>query len=238
MDDPTRDQSIGHITSGIEPDALIHDTIEFVRRQLVPWRDDPDRPKGTSEPKLNLQLCKFLDSRARNDFPMVRFDHEENQPARRSVDLSASPVEPITIGARLHTIYDPFLALECKRLPAPSKDREQEYVTGGIKQKSGGIQRFKLGLHAPDLTLAVMIGYVQQQSMSYWHAHINKWITELSSSTMQDYCIWNERERLQTLYEDTIQGIASCKSVHNRTGHVSNDEVTIHHLWVVINTRL
>jgi hypothetical protein len=165
---------------------------------------------------------------------MIRFDHEENQPARRSVDLSASPVETTTIGARLHTIYDPFLAFECKRLPAPSKDREREYVTGGIRQKSGGIQRFKLGVHAPDLDLAVMIGYVQEGSMDHWHHQINEWITDLSGETITDYCAWNESERLQPLEENAREGVASCRSVHNRTGGVSSDELTIHHLWVAM----
>ena len=71
-------------------------------------------------------MCKFLDSRARQDFPMVRFNHEEYQGDRRSVDLSASPVERMIIGARLFTVYDLFLVLEGKRLPPPSRRRESE----------------------------------------------------------------------------------------------------------------
>jgi len=85
-------QVIGQITSGItEQNTLTLRTINFVYKQLSDWRDDKYRPIEQSENKLNLQLCKFLNARARNDFPMVSFDHEEYQTGRRSVDLSASP---------------------------------------------------------------------------------------------------------------------------------------------------
>jgi hypothetical protein len=94
----------GGITVGIEKDTLVSKTIAYIWRQLQVWRDDPDRLDEQSENKMNLQLVKFLDARARTEFPMVRFDHEEYQYERRSVDISASPVEPIEIGARLHTI--------------------------------------------------------------------------------------------------------------------------------------
>ncbi len=63
----------GRITSGIEKSRLALQTINFVRQQLPAWRDDPDRRHEKSEPRLNLQLCKFLERRARNDFPMVQF---------------------------------------------------------------------------------------------------------------------------------------------------------------------
>ena len=126
-----RNQVIGQITTGIDQNTLAFKTIHFVRAQLPIWRDDLERPYEQSENKLNLQLCKFLDSCARNDFPMVRFDHEEYQSDCRSVDLAASSVETTVIGARQHTIYDPVLVIECKRLPAPSYDCEKEYVTGG-----------------------------------------------------------------------------------------------------------
>ena len=231
------EQPIGQITSGIQPGALALKTINFVQQQLPAWRDDPDRSDDRSEPTLNLQLVKFLDSRARNDFPMVRFDHEENEPNRRSVDLSASSIEPMVIGARQHTIYDPFLVFECKRLPAPSRNREIEYITGGINQKSGGIQRFKLGLHGAKLDLVGMIGYIQECSTRYWHLQINNWILQLSSGAIEDYCIWEDSEKLRELEEDVRGGIATCRSIHGRTGSISSDEVTIHHLWVAMNLK-
>lgn len=227
----------GQIISGIDQDTLPLKTINFVRHQLPEWRDDPDRPAEQSEDKLNLQLCKFLDSCARNDFPMVRFDHEEYQTGRRSVDLSASPVEATVIGARQYTIYKPILVIECKRLPAPSKDREKEYVTGG-ENKSGGIQRFKLGLHGADLNITVMIGYVQELSTNEWHYKVNEWISELAKGKIADVCPWNENEKLELLDECDKKGVASYHSTHNRTGSKSNAKIVIHHLWITMTKRL
>lgn len=232
-----RGQIIGQITSGLDQSALVLKTIHFVRNQLPAWRDDPDRPNEQSENKLNLQLCKFLDSCAKNDFPMVRFDHEEYQTDRRSVDLAASPVESTIIGAKLHTIYDPILVIECKRLPAPSHDREKEYVTGGKELISGGIQRFKLGLHGGALDIAAMIGYVQKHSAREWHYDINKWISELASGSIKDVCVWNSSEMLELLEECESKGLASYRSVHNRTCRKVSSKIEIHHLWIAMNSK-
>ena len=235
-----KERTEGQLTSGIDrtTSTLVLRTITFVYQQLPAWRDDPDRPDEQSENKLNLQLCKFLDSRARNDFPMVRFDHEEYQTGRRSVDLSASPVETMVIGAQMYAIYNPFLVFECKRLPAPSKDREKEYVAGGADKISGGIQRFKLGLHGAGLDPVVMIGYVQKYSLRYWHRKINEWISELAISAIADTCIWNDSELLEMIDECVPKGLATCRSVHIRTGSTTSNDITIHHLWIAMNRDL
>jgi len=227
---------IGQIESGIDKqDNLALGTIDFVRRQLPAWRDDPERPYEEAENKLNLQLCKFLDVRARNSFPMVRFDHEEYQiDPRRSVDVSASPVEATIVGARLYTIFDPILVLECKRLPAPSKDREREYITGGKEQTSGGIQRFKLGLHGANLDLAAMIGYVQARTAREWHRTINGWILELAGDKNADACVWDANEILEPLDEFLSKGLVSCASTHGRTG---GKPLRIHHFWIAMNKK-
>lgn len=228
-------QSRGKITSGITREkTLALSTINFVCEQLPNWRDDPDRPEETSEDMLNVQLCKFLDSRARQAFPMVRFDREEPQYGRRRVDLAASPVEATIIGAKLHTIYDPFLVFEGKRLPAPSFDREKEYVTG-LDKRTGGIQRFKLGLHGAAMDLAAMIGYIQERSPREWYDKINKWIMELCDGTILDVCVWNEGEILQLMDEELSKSIASYKSVHGRnSAKASNKIIIIYHLWITM----
>jgi hypothetical protein len=232
-------QSIGQLTSGIEPstEKLILKTISFVHQQLPSWRDDPNRIIEEAEDRLNLQLCKFIDSCARNDFPMVRFDHEEYQFDRRRVDLSASPIEPMVIGARLYTIYNPILVIECKRLPAPPpKNREKEYVTGGA-DRSGGIQRFKLGLHGAALNSVVMIGYIQKYSLRYWYNKINEWISELTTGAIEDHIVWNETELLEMINECVPKGISSCKSVHNRTGSTISSNIQIYHFGIIMDIR-
>lgn len=225
-------QAIGKITSGLVPGTLALKTIDFVHAQLPAWRDDRDRPDEESEKELNSQLCKFLSAHARNDFPTVFFHHEESQSGRRIVDMSALPVEASTYSTTTYTIYDPIVVFEGKRLPAPSHEREKEYVTGGIKQKSGGIQRFKLGLHGANHDIAAMVGYLQAGAASDWHNKINKWITDLCSGSIPDTCDWNLSEILELLEEDIANGTAKCRSVHNRTSNNQNNKITIHHLWI------
>jgi hypothetical protein len=229
-------QTTGKITSGLAPGTLALKTIDFVQEQLSFWRDDPRRPDEQSENKLNLQLCKFLNAKSKNDFPMIRFEHEEYQFDRRSVDISASPVAEITIGASLYTIYDPVTVFECKRLPAPSSDREKEYVTGGTEHKNGGIQRFKLGLHGASHDIAAMIGYIQERSACEWYKEINEWIVELSNGIVKDVCAWDKSEMLEKLEEDSLTGIANCRSTHNRTGGAQSNKILIRHLWIKMYT--
>ena len=164
---------------------------------------------------------------------MIRFDHEEYQIDQRRVDISASPAKSIFLEAKPYTIYDPILVLEGKRLPTPSSSREKEYVTGLTPEKiSGGIQRFKLGLHGAKLNLAAIIGYVQGHSVCHWHKKINGWISELTSNQIGDGCIWNVNEALKPFEEDKTKGIANYHSVHRRT---FGNKIDIHHLWIVMN---
>lgn len=221
------------ITSGISQDTLALKTIDFVRQQLPAWRDDPYRPSEESENKLNLQLCKFLDSQARNCFPMIRFDHEEYQTGQRRIDISASPAESMIIEAVLYSIYDPILALEGKRIPAPSSNREKEYVTGN--KQSGGIQRFKLGLHGAKLNLSVMIGYVQDRKANDWYNKVNEWIMELAVGTIIDDCDWNTNEILELLEENISEGVTCYRSIHSRNGNIKSNEIILHHLWIIMN---
>lgn len=221
----------GRITSGIQPGGVKQKTLEFIQRQLPAWRDDPHRLQTDAEEELNSQLCKFLNHSARREFPMVLFEREERQTKRRRVDLSAS-VSPLesncaVIEGKTHTIYDPFLVLECKRLPAPERRREREYVVG-TKTTSGGLQRFKLGLHGAKLRAAGMIAYVQNHSLSEWFSTINGWIDELTES---DDPAWSNDDRLRNLAVDAAGRAARCESLHSR---VDSESPQIHftHLWI------
>jgi len=227
-------EPVGIIESGIDHDTLDMKTVDFVYGKLSEWRDDPDRPNEQAESNLNLQLCKFLDSCARNEFPMVRFDHEEYQTDRRRVDLSASPAQTTLIKAKFHTIYNPFFVLEGKRLPAPKKDREKEYVTGGMEKTSGGIQRFKLGLHGAEMSSAAMIGYIQAPSPNGWHVDINNWILQLAKGMISDNCVWDTGEILERIREDASKGVSDFRSNHTRSGGKSGDRITLRHLWVAM----
>jgi len=215
----------GRITSGLAPGTTVAKTLQFVKSQLPRWRDMPDRPQVSGEEELNGQFCKYLNAAARREnFSMAYFHHEERQTGQRRVDMSALPPDPTVIEGRSYGILDPFLVLEGKRLPAPTHDREREYVTGGEK-KSGGIQRFKLGLHGALLRHAGIIGYVQRQSCDDWFASINVWIAELAKGSSE----WSHDECLGELTKDEANHVASCVSRHGRVD-VKTGQICLSHL--------
>lgn len=223
----------GKITCGLEANTLTERTIEFVMNELPNWRDDLSREPEEAEERLNAQLCKFLDVIARRKLKMVFFHHEEKQTGTRRVDFSALPTERIIIGSTYHTIYSPFLVFEGKRLPAPNgkSKREREYVTGGA-ETSGGIQRFKLGLHGAKLKLAVIIGYVQQGKIREWVAQINSWIDELAATKSSDDLTWETDEKLIKFREYKTKRIGTAFSKHTRRGDVISPKIHVRHLFV------
>lgn len=232
MRNPAPDASDGAISSGIEPHTLVFRTIRFVEHQLPLWRDDPTRVGAESEEELNSQLCKFLNDRARSEFPMVFFHHEERQGMRRRVDLCALPTrEAVAAATYLAAIYNPFLVLEGKRLPAPTAARQREYITG-FNDRSGAIQRFRLCLHGAEHNIAVIIGYVQANDAPSWHNALNGWIMDLATSDEDTTCGWNVADGLQPLVQDSPSGMSRCESNHARIGRPGIGVIRLIHLWV------
>lgn len=225
-DQPAR----GRISQG-PTELLVEQTLEFVRRELAGWRDDPDRAAEDAEERLNAQLCKYLNVASNHRFPMIHFSHEEKQTGIRRVDMSALLTMGQFVGLTYHTIYDPILVFEGKRLPAPSPIREREYVTGG-EETSGGIQRFKLGLHGANQTIAAIIGYIQQGDASEWERTINNWLRELVGTSACTDEEWLDGEQLSDFMEDTTLRIAMASSVHKRVSTSVSREIQIRHLWV------
>jgi hypothetical protein len=206
---------------------VVRRTLEFVFAQLPKWRDMPFRPEVEAEDELNSQLCKFLNAAARAlDFSMAYFHHEERQTGPRRVDLSALSPQPFIEG-RTYFDLEPFLVLEGKRLPAPSRYREREYVIG-TDTSSGGIQRFKLGLHGATLHHVGMIGYMQQESPVVWFDRINEWLVALGSS---DDALWSSNEKLLEFVYDHPSRTSRCESIHARRDSIS-PRIRLTHLWI------
>jgi hypothetical protein len=221
--------AIGHISEG-PTSTLAERTVQFVATELVSWRDDPDRAPEEAEERLNAQLCKYLNVAASERFPMVLFSHEEKQTGARRVDFGANPRQGGIIGKTYHSIYDSFIVFEAKRLPAPSKDREREYVTGGSKE-SGGIQRFKRGLHGAKQETAVILAYIQDGVSSSWLLKLNEWIVmETATPSVPDEQ-WAEDEQLTGFVHDIANRSAKASSSHHRKSS-STDKIRLEHLWV------
>lgn len=225
----------GRITHGPLPNSLVKSTLVFIRRELPCWRDRPDRREESAEERLNAQLCKHLDAVARRSLPAVQFHHEEKHATGRRVDLSAGLVEGGFIGTTYHSIDEPFIVIEGKRLPTPGgKAREREYVTGG-DERTGGIQRFKLGLHGPHLPVAAMVGYIQKGTPQQWQQRINGWISELAGSLPLDGQ-WSQTDELEITQHDKAACLMTLKSEHKRTA-TSGAAIELRHLWIEMTKR-
>lgn len=218
----------GQLKKSAISDSLIDKTLVFIWSCLLPWRDDPERPFAEGEEDLNAQFHNFLDSRSRDEFPMVFFQHEQRQTGSRRVDLSAKPVQAVCIQGVTYSKYQPFLVIEGKRLPAPSKAREREYVTGE-DQASGGIQRFKLGLHGKDHQVAVLLGYLQKGTPKHWLPILNGWILDLSKS---DPDLWSESDTLSACAGTMDAHCGKAVSDHPRSSGCVSPEIKLYHFWV------
>jgi hypothetical protein len=116
-----------------------------------------------------------------------------------------------------------IFSIECKRLPAPTKKREKEYVVGD--NNNGGIERFKTEKHGAGLDDCGMIGFVEQNTFSFWHTTINQWITGFSETDT----FWQKDEILSAT--EIMTDFAVLKSnAHKKT----QKPVHLHHLWINI----
>lgn len=123
-----------------------------------------------------------------------------------------------------------FFVVEAKRLPAPTKIREKEYVIGetlnkkGIKESSGGIERFKIEKHGFGINENGMIGFIEAENFTYWLALINNWIEELSK-THPD---WSLSEQLVSKEIDLIYSYME-SIVIRKSGSMK-----LHHIWIIV----
>jgi hypothetical protein len=223
-----------------ESEGLIPRTLAFIQEQLPAWRDYPHRPKSTSENALNPSLCAFLERKARLHQPMFLFFHQEPQSARRSADISVRGTQDETvIGTRVFNAEDPYLVIEGKVVPQSETDREKEYVAGWRKENgspTGGIQRFKLGLHGAKLETCVIIGYLLKKSASEWHALFNQWINEFAGKIEYDSAKWTAADVLQELHYSSGQRLAITISQHTRPDSCVSINITLTHFLIEMSS--
>ena len=124
-------------------------------------------------------------------------------------------------------IRKPIFIIEAKVLPAPSKDRNKEYVYGCFKKSgspSGGIQRFRVEKQGKGQDQCGLLAYILEANSLNWHSRINNWIRELNinGSPEEEYLTYdNQKENYSKL---------TSKITKN-----TNEELTIHHFWIFIN---
>ena len=226
------------ITSGLRKNQFLISLVMFIEETLPLWRDDPERKvlPQKNEKNFNKSLCIKLEDEARKHDMLFCFLHESGTTKQRSVDIAAMPKDNVTIQARTFNRYQSILDIECKRLPAPSSKRKQEYLTGE-PEITGGIQRFKLSLHGIDLNECVMIGYIEDKNPTQWFEILNQWISELHGKQTSDTLVWSNDEQLTEFKYDANQKTSHSQSKHSRIDAEGKkcQAISIHHLWVEMN---
>ena len=207
--------------------------LSFITKELPRWRDRTDRKKETSETILTSQLCAHLNGVARHsqgwDFLQFRVEEPDETNKARKIDLVPAPCGvTIWIEGRRHSEFDPILPIECKRLPTPNAtDRdEREYVFSRYST-TGGIQRFKAGVHGGAHNLGAMIAYVQEETSATWNSRVATWINELVDAGQLGWTI-GDLLMVETNLGD--QRVVVLRSLHTREG--SLPEIELRHLWV------
>jgi len=217
------------------PATSLYELLDFIGVQLPRWRDRGDRKPETSETSLTSTLCAHLNSAARHsglDFLQFRTEVPDQQTRGRTIDLTAaSRGATVWIEGRRHIDFDTLLPIECKRLPTPKgRDRdEREYVITR-RGSTGGIQRFKAGLHGANHTLGAMIGYVQQGTRAYWNTQVSAWIKDLVAIGQPG---WTTKDLLELVQDDDTLQLAVLRSSHARDNGLP--EISLQHLWISIN---
>jgi hypothetical protein len=216
------------------PATFFYELLEFITDELPRWRDRPERKKETAETALTSQLCAHLNSAARHtyDFLQFRIEEPDELVKGRKIDLVPAPCgAKVWVDGRSYVDFEPFLPIECKRLPTPkdSNRDEREYVFNK-HATTGGIQRFKAGHHGARHPLGAMIAYVQQETISFWKEQVGKWINELAEAGQKG---WTANDLLHLEKNDILRRIAVLKSSHTRENGLS--ELKLRHLWIEMN---
>ena len=174
------------------------------------------------EDDLSQELSIFLNREAIGTrMFMFHFQHKYIG-SNRSSDLSV-------ISAERYATKEPIYVIEAKRLPTPGSGREKEYVKGN----SGGIERFKRGLHGAKLTASAMIGYIQANDFIHWHRLVNSWISELVSELDQSIKWENSEFLTQIGYIES--NVFKLRSVH---GKLDNTSIDLSHYWLNLHRDL
>lgn len=225
--DASRNSSSGKLSNGIELDASIKAVIDFIEIHFVEFSKKAKGEVTTSEKSLTDKLCKFLNRQA-SSCPFF-FQHENVEDhstgASPQTDIgTVSQSEHLIIGDRSYGEFDSFFSFEAKRLPTPGQYREKEYVIGHDRE-SGGIERFKKGIHGKTLKYAAIIGYIQKEDADHWFLKINDWIGELITTFPKE---WNEDDKL--IQNALASEIAKYESKNSRLK--TGDHINLLHFWI------
>lgn len=222
----------------LDAGAFHEKIVTFIEQELPVWRDRPERPDLDDEPHLNEFLCGHLNSASRRQcFDSVQFLTEPVQTAGRRGDIAVKPLGTIRVEGIDYHDFQQLLPVECKRLPTPPDSRRSdlEYIHGVPGHRTGGIERFKHGLHGQQNQRALMIAYVQAETFNHWLTTINTRLAKLANDGV-DEGIWNPTEPLSHSTSAHSPEVQRFKSCHRRLRPpCSTDKVEMEHIWLLMN---
>jgi len=214
------------------PRTSLYALLDFIASELPLWRDRPERRQDrNAETDFTSELSSHLSSAARYggwDFLTFKPEAPDEVVRGRKIDLAATPCGArVLVGERIYYDLNILLPIECKRLPTPSeKGRDpREYVISSFNT-TGGIDRFKVGLHGAAHLLAGMIAYIEEHDCAYWHQAITGWIDELGKTSS----VWSARDHLKAESTNPNARTASYASTHTRPNGLP--DIELRHLWV------
>lgn len=121
------------------------------------------------------------------------------------------------------TTSSAIMVAEAKILPAPSSDREKEYVKGATN--NGGIERFKTKKHGDGLPEAALVAFVLENPHTDWHTKVNGWINDL---VLVDH-FWKKEETLNDMISQTHFSYTTSQAF------TVSDAVKLHHFWISLS---
>lgn len=232
------DVSVGDLRDGVQlPGSWQSSFLVFLADELPKWRDSPRRTPETAENRLTSQLCAHMNSAARLsrgwDFLQFRVEEPDETVGRRAIDLVAAPSGTLVwIEGREYSEYAPLIPIECKRLPTPKGEKrdEREYLYSA-HSSTGGVHRFKHGLHGAAHSSAAMIAYVQDRDIHFWISQVNKWIDGIVTEGIPG---WSTRDALALEGHNVGSRFARLISQHSRTE--GGEKITLNHLWIEMSS--
>lgn len=233
-DDFHKPRPSGNLDAGVlELGAFCREIVTFVETELPVWRQRLEIAQVEGEPRLNQSLCLHLERARRHKFDFIRFFNQPLQSPNREADIGAFPLDPIVVEGVSYQDYEQLLPIECKLFPTPPDSRRSdlEYVHGLPGYRTGGIERFKHGLHGQENQHALMIAYVQANSFAHWQSTINTRLTELAANA-STATLWSPVERLSS-NSLASNGVLRLQSRHKRIQPPCCSPIMeVEHLWV------
>lgn len=220
----------------IEKLVSVKKVVEFLDKNLLGFtqvfKSKTHTSPVNSEDNVSQILCNYLERKARNEFFMVQFQYRYFETGHSS-DFGIIEAED----NYPNNVDSAFFVMEAKRLPADRKSREREYVQGEEHSKSGkirytgGVERYKRGIHGRGLPESAMIGYIQDKNnCNHWHQEINKWINDLIKTNTAINICWDEDDLLSI--EADLVTTQRYSSKNTRTVSSVNDKIKLHHYLI------